>query len=163
MPTDSLRMARIHPGHNGPPPSSNVIPEPVQNRVNEIDGTNSNISNDSQENLLQTKVGSTVGNINTSEDVSVNKIEIVSNCSEIERKESSTILNISNKTVPNIQNNTERSEDNLNHENIHNERKFDDSCQNSTSRSVVNYSGVPNKRAARLFDCEKFFHPSHSY
>ena len=34
MPTDSLRMARIHPGHNGPPPSSNVIPEPVQNRVN---------------------------------------------------------------------------------------------------------------------------------
>ena len=33
MPTDSLRMARIHPGHNGPPPSSNVIPEPVQNRV----------------------------------------------------------------------------------------------------------------------------------
>ena len=34
MPTDSLMMARIHPGHNGPPPSSNVIPEPVQNRVN---------------------------------------------------------------------------------------------------------------------------------
>ena len=25
------------------------------------------------------------------------------------------------------------------------------------------YSGVPNKRAARLFNCEKFFHPSHSY
>ena len=34
MPTDSLRMARIHPGHNGPPPLSNVIPEPAQNRVN---------------------------------------------------------------------------------------------------------------------------------
>ena len=33
MPTDSLRMARIHPGHNGPPPLSNVIPEPAQNRV----------------------------------------------------------------------------------------------------------------------------------
>ena len=33
MPTDSLRMARIHPGHNGPPPPSNVIPEPAQNRV----------------------------------------------------------------------------------------------------------------------------------
>ena len=35
MPTDSLRMARIHPGHNGPPPLSNVIPEPAQNRVKE--------------------------------------------------------------------------------------------------------------------------------
>ena len=27
----------------------------------------------------------------------------------------------------------------------------------------ADYSGVPNKHAARLFNCEKFFHPSHSY
>ena len=36
MPTDSLRMARIHPGRNGPPPPSNVIPEPAQNRVKDF-------------------------------------------------------------------------------------------------------------------------------
>ena len=37
MPTDSLRMARIHLGHNAPPPLplSKVIPEPAQNRVNQ--------------------------------------------------------------------------------------------------------------------------------
>ena len=36
MPAASLRMARIHPGHNGPPPPSNVIPEPAQNRVRDV-------------------------------------------------------------------------------------------------------------------------------
>ena len=34
MPTDSFRMARIHPGHNGLPSSDKVIPELMWNRVN---------------------------------------------------------------------------------------------------------------------------------
>ena len=34
MPTDSFRMARIHPGHNGPPLLHNVIPDLTLDRVN---------------------------------------------------------------------------------------------------------------------------------
>ena len=34
-PTDGFRMARVHPGHTGPPSCDNVIPELVWNRVKE--------------------------------------------------------------------------------------------------------------------------------
>ena len=33
MPTDRFRMARIHPGHNGPPLLHNVIPDLTLDRV----------------------------------------------------------------------------------------------------------------------------------
>ena len=36
MPTDRFRMARIHPGHNGPPLLHNVIPDLTLDRVNSL-------------------------------------------------------------------------------------------------------------------------------
>ena len=36
MPTDRFRMARIHPGHNGPPLLHNVIPDLTLDRVKSL-------------------------------------------------------------------------------------------------------------------------------